>query len=111
MSIPAPSEMIPESRNRSKGRLARTGSEFRVELRPAVAKLAIDNGVIVASVPPATATSASPCRIIAAADAMASNPEGHADAIVVAHADIPSAIVSLSVAALGWQSTTPAVTP
>ena len=35
----------------------------------------------------------------AAADAIASNPEGQADAIVVARDDIPSAIVSIWVAA------------
>src|SRR5256885_16664640 len=85
--------MIPESRKRSKGRFARSGSELRVELKPAVAKLAIVTGVIAASVPPATATSASPRRIIAAAVATASSPDGQADEIVVARADIPSAMV------------------
>src|SRR6059058_632549 len=97
--MPAPSEITPESRCKSNGRLARSGSELRVELSPAVAKLAIDKGVIVASVPPATAMSASPCLIIVAADAMASRPDGQADEIVVARAEIPSAIVKTWVAA------------
>src|SRR5205085_8665236 len=93
------------------GRLARSGSELRVELNPAVVKLAIDKGVIVASVPPATAMSASPCRIIVAAEAIASRPDGHAEEIVVARAEIPSAIVRIWVAAWGWESMAPELTP
>src|SRR6476659_576035 len=100
--MPAPSEMMPESLKRSNGRLARSGSVFLVELKPAAVKLAMHSGVMVASLPPATATSASPWRIIAAADATASKPDGHADAIVVARADIPNAIVSIWVADWGW---------
>src|SRR5262249_16351803 len=46
-------------------------------------------GVIGASLPPALANSASPDRIRASASATASNPEGHADEIVVAFAQAP----------------------
>src|SRR5438046_6095737 len=107
--MPAPSEMTPESRCRSNGRLARSGSEFRVELSPAVAKLAIDKGVIVASVPPATAMSASPCRIIVAAEAIASRPDGQAEVIVVDGAEIRSTIVNTWVEAGRWRNTNPAL--
>src|SRR5213593_4440245 len=82
--------MTPESLDTSNGRLALSGSLFRQELRPLDVKQAIASGVMGASVPPAIAISASPPRIIAAASAMASNPEGHADEIVAAFAQLPS---------------------
>src|SRR6266436_2870246 len=95
MKTPAPSEITPESRSRSKGRLAFSGSPFRVELRPLAIKLAIVSGVIGASAPPAMAISAAPDLINAAASANASKPEGHAEETVAAWAAVPirSAIV------------------
>ena len=84
ITIPAPSEITPESRSISNGRLAFPGSAFREELKSAAAKLAIAIGVIGASLPPAIAISACPARIIDAASATASNPEGQAADTVVA---------------------------
>src|SRR3984893_4832758 len=93
--MPAPSEITPESLNKSNGRLAFSGSSFRVEQRPDATKLANPCWVMGASAPPAMANSASPERIIAAAVATASNPDGQADETVVAfvHAPILSAII------------------
>src|SRR5947209_5475296 len=73
----------------SNGRLALAGSAFLTELRSAAVKLAIAMGVIGASLPPATAISACPARIMAAASATASNPEGQAADSVVACAKAP----------------------
>src|SRR6266446_4093461 len=89
ITIPAPSEIMPESRDRSKGLLAVSGSPFRNELRPLAIKLAIANGVIGASAPPAMAISASPDRTIFVASAIASRPDGQAEDTVLAFAQVP----------------------
>ena len=92
----APSDITPESRSISNGRLAFSGSPLRHELSPLAIKLPITKGVMGASVPPAIASSASPERIRAAASAIASRPDGQADETVAACAEVPilSAIVT-----------------
>ena len=102
--MPAPSEMTPESRERSNGRLAVSGSEFLRELRPEAMKLAMAKGVIGASAPPAIAKSASPDRIIAAAIAIASNPDGQAEETVVAWAQAPIRSAIMLAAAWGFEA-------
>src|SRR6186713_1586665 len=100
----APSEMTPESRVRSKGRLAFCGSELRVELKPLTIKLANECGVSGASVPPAIAISASPARIIAAASATASRPDGHAEETVEELAAVPMRSAMTFAAAWGAEA-------
>src|SRR5438445_463669 len=90
MKTHAPSARTPQSLSESKGRLAFSGSPLVLEQSPLPIKLAIVNGVIGASAPPATAISASPTRIITAASATASSPDGHADETVAALADAPN---------------------
>src|SRR5947207_3289106 len=97
----APSEITPESRSRSNGRLAVSGSSFLHEASPLAMKLAMVNGVIGASAPPAMAMSASPDQIIAAASAIASKPEGQADETVAARADAPNRSAMKLTAACG----------
>src|SRR5438105_15483542 len=87
--MPAPSDTTPESLDRSKGRLAVSGSEFLCELSPEAVKLAMAKGVMGASEPPAIAISDSPDRIIAVAMAIASNPDGQAEETVEAWAHTP----------------------
>src|SRR5438552_14764220 len=102
--MPAPSDTTPESLERSKGRLAVSGSEFRRELSPDAMKLAMAKGVMGASAPPAIAISASPDRIIAAAMAMASNPDGQAEETVAALAHAPIRSAMTFVAACGFDA-------
>src|SRR5438105_3832949 len=93
--------MTPESRSRSKGRLARSGVSLRDELNPLAIKLAIARGVIGASAPPTTAISASPERMSAAPMAMASSPDGQAEETVAALAHAPRRSAMILAAACG----------
>ena len=103
--MPAPSEMTPESRRQIK-RPARSSlaRSFACELNPAAMKLAMIIGVIGASAPPAIARSASPERIIAAASAIASIPDGHAEETVTAFAQAPSRSAMTLAAACGIEA-------
>ena len=56
--------MMKPSRSRSKGRQARVGSSLRVESARIAANPPTPKGVIAASDPPATITSASPRRMV-----------------------------------------------
>ncbi len=67
-------------------------------------KLAMVSGVMGASAPPAIASSASPERIIAAASAIASIPEGHAEETVTAFAQAPSRSAMALAAACGIEA-------
>src|SRR5215213_11554160 len=81
--------MTPESRSRSKGRLALRGSVLRREESPEAMNAAKLYFVIGASAPPAIASSASPDLIMLAARSIASSPEGQADETVAAWAQAP----------------------
>src|ERR1700726_3714437 len=85
----APSASTPHSRCESKGLLALSEAPLFGPHKPLAIKLPITNDVIGASVPPAIATSAWPVRIIIAASATASTPDGHAEETVAACADAP----------------------
>src|SRR5690242_5446087 len=91
----APSDKTPDCRSESNGLLAAWGSASHAPQSPLAIKLAMVSCVIGASAPPATATSASPERIMEAASAIASRPEGHAAETVAAFAEVPirSAII------------------
>src|ERR1035437_3209869 len=102
--MPAPSEMTPESRSRSKGRLALVGASLRAELRPLAMKLAMAKGVMGASAPPTMAISASPERINPAPTAMASRPEGQADETVARLAHEPRRAAMTLAAAWGFDA-------
>ena len=80
-STPAPSPITKPSRSWSNGRLARCGSSFRVERARALPKPASAIGVMVASLPPATITSASPARMRRSASPIACAPEAHAETV------------------------------
>src|SRR5262245_19630257 len=71
ISTPAPSPTMNPSRSRSKGRLARSGSSLRVDSARSAPKPPMPIGVIAASDPPASITSASPRRMISKASPMA----------------------------------------
>jgi hypothetical protein len=77
--MPAPSPSTKPSRSTSNGREARSGSSFRFDKVRAWANPAIVSGVIAASAPPASTTSASPDRISRTAIASASAPEAQAE--------------------------------
>ena len=79
--MPAPSPMTKPSRSLSNGRLARVGSSLRVERARALPKPARAMGLIVASVPPVTMTSASPARSRRSDSPMACAPDAHAEVV------------------------------
>ena len=58
--MPAPSPATKPSRSLSKGRLAFSGASFRSDMARAAQKPPMPSGVMVASQPPATITSAMP---------------------------------------------------
>ena len=62
--MPAPSPSTKPSLALSNGRDARSGSSFRVDMARITAKAAMFSGMIAASVPPASTTSARPERIM-----------------------------------------------
>ena len=102
--MPAPSDKTPDLRERSNGRLARSGSPLCEMLSPLAIKLATPCRVIGASAPPAMASSVSPERIIFTADATASTPEGQADETVVACAPAPMRLAITFAAACGFDA-------
>ena len=73
--------MTNPSRSRSNGRLARSGSSLRVDIAPMLQNPAIPSGVIAASEPPATMTSASPYWIALSALPIACAADAQADAV------------------------------
>ena len=79
INMPAPSDITKPSRVASKGRLASAGDSFLVDNAVAFPKLAMDNSVMPASVPPANAASASPIRISRYTSSIAVFPIAHAD--------------------------------
>src|SRR5436853_5196697 len=105
MKIPAPSESTPDFLSQSNGRLALSESPLSWQTNPLAIKLPITNGVIGASVPPAIAISASPKRIIAAASATPSSPEGHAEVTVAAFAQAPIRSATTLAGACGIDAT------
>ena len=77
----APSPITKPSRSLSNGRLAVVGSSLRSDSAFMFAKLAIERGVIAASDPPATMTSALLSRISSKASPSACADEAHADTV------------------------------
>ena len=78
MRMPAPSARTKPSRSRSKGRLARVGSSFRVERARIAANPPRPIRVIAASLPPVTITSAWPSWMCLKASPMALLAEAQA---------------------------------
>ena len=78
LGFPAPSPITKPSRSLSKGRLALSGSSFRVESAFMAENPAIAKGITVDSVAPATITSALPMRMMSAASPSAWLPVAQA---------------------------------
>src|ERR1700691_1013739 len=92
-STPAPSPSTNPSLALSHGRDARSGSSLRVDIAPITANEPMFSGMIAASVPQASTTSARPDRIMSMPYPIASAPDAQALTSACAPARAPSSML------------------